>query len=246
MKRIFDIMGIVLVSMLAMSSCSDSERERPNMIIAEEGNIRINGLMTVDAANRDKVIELSKQLINASLGDEGVIDLDIMESVTRPNKLMFFLTWKDQATFDKHRASVHFRTLIPQVQEICQFEGKDFVVSDVEDIDHEKPFRFNVVMTAKNRDRYIHIVKEVIDNTLKNDAGVIEYDIFSSLLQPERLLLVEVWENRVSLVGHLNSPYFTKARKRTKGLIDDTQYIARMQEERAISSSDHIKNDNSK
>ena len=243
MKRIFVIMAVVVVSMLAMCSCSDSGRERPNMIIAEEGNIRINGLMKVDAANRDKVIDLSKQLINASLGDEGVIDLDIMESVTNPNKLMFFLTWKDQATFDKHRESVHFRTLIPQLREICQFEGKDFVVRNVEEIDHEKPFRFNVVMTAKNRDRYIHVVKEVIDNTMKNDAGVIEYDLFSSLLNPERLLLLEVWENRVALVGHLNSSFFTKARKRTKGLIDDTQYIARMQEDRGVSSSDNIIND---
>ena len=74
------------------------------------------------------------------------------------------------------------------------------------------------------------IVKNVISETLKKDRGVIEYDVYSSLTQPNKLLLLEIWENRMALIGHLNSTHFIKSRKKTQGLIVGTQHLARMQE----------------
>ncbi|MCR4764817.1 MAG: antibiotic biosynthesis monooxygenase [Bacteroidaceae bacterium] len=216
-----------------MTSCKDSGNEVPDVdvVLAKEGNIRFNGMMTVDAANRAEVIALSKQLIEETKLEEGVIDYDVMASVTRPNKVLLYQTWENEECFKRHRASKHVTTIIPKVMELCQVDGRTFTIKGNQEIDGEKPFRFNVLMTSETPERYINIVEDVIVGTREKDEGVIEYDLFESLTTPGSLLLLEVWKNKISLVGHLNSSHFIKARKKTKGLLDKTQFIARMQEE---------------
>ena len=231
MRYLFLLIATALSSLFLVCSCKNSgDIPKADVVITEEGCIRFNGLITVDAANRDKVIELCKQMTAISLGDEGVIDFDIMESVSSPNRLMIYETWKDSAVFRKHVASAHVTSILPQIQQLCKVDGKEFAIKDIEDIDHEKPFRFNGLMTCEKREKYISIVKNVIDETLKKDEGVIEYDIYNSLTQPNKLLLLEIWENRMALIGHLNSTHFTKSRKKTQGLIIGKQYLSRMQE----------------
>ena len=124
MKKMLLMVAIVMTAMLA--ACGGNKKANENVADAEanESTIRINCMLTVDAANRDKAIEVCKQLVAASLGDEGVIDYDVLESVTRPTKLMIFETWKDQASLDKHSASVHFTTLVPQIQQLGNLEIK--------------------------------------------------------------------------------------------------------------------------
>lgn len=231
-KNPFMIIAVALLSLLTtVCSCKDNgDIPEADVEFYKEGNIRFNGLITVDVANRDKVIDLCKRMAAISLGDEGVIDFDILESVTSPNRLMIFETWQDSAVFRKHVASAHVTSILPQLQALCKVDGKEFAIKDIEDIDHEKPFRFNVLMTCDKREKYISIVKDVIDETLKKDTGVIEYDVYNSLTQPNKLLLLEIWENRMALIGHLNSTHFTKSRRKTQGLIVGKQYLSRMQE----------------
>ena len=180
-------MAVVMTAMLV--ACSGNKKSNDENVTAEatseESTIRINCMLTVDAANRDKAIDLCKQLVAASLGDEGVIDYDVLESATRPNKLMIFETWKDQASLDKHSASVHFTTLVPQIQELGNLEIKQMELKKDPQLDPEKPFRFNIMMTTKSgqRDALISQVKGLIEATLKNDAGNIDYDYFNSLLE---------------------------------------------------------------
>ena len=226
------IIAVALLSLLTtVCSCKDNgDIPEADVEFNKEGNIRFNGLITVDVANRDKVIDLCKQMTAISLGDEGVIDFDIMESVSSPNRLMIYETWQDSAVFRKHVASAHVTSILPQLQALCKVDGKEFAIKDLEDIDHEKPFRFNVLMTCDKREKYISIVKNVISETLKKDSGVIEYDVYNSLTQPNKLLLLEIWENRMALIGHLNSTHFTKSRRKTQGLLVGKQYLSRMQE----------------
>ena len=226
------IIAVALLSLLTtVCSCKDNgDIPEADVEFNKKGNIRFNGLITVDVANRDKVIDLCKQMTAISLGDEGVIDFDIMESVSSPNRLMIFETWQDSAVFRKHVASAHVTSILPKIQALCKVDGKEFAIRDYDDIDHDKAVRFNVLMTCEKREKYISIVKNVISETLKKDRGVIEYDVYSSLTQPNKLLLLEIWENRMALIGHLNSTHFIKSRKKTHPLIVGTQYLARMQE----------------
>lgn len=80
--------------------------------------IRINcHIKTADDAHAEAAIVLAKQLVEASLNDEGVIEYDILRSVTCPTRLMIYETWKDQASLDRHSAADHFTKLVPMIQE---------------------------------------------------------------------------------------------------------------------------------
>ena len=82
-------------------------------------NIRINCMLVLkDGASKEQLVEKAKELVAASLKDSGVIEYDILTSVTRPNQLMIFETWKDQPSLDAHSASAHFTTLVPQIQQM--------------------------------------------------------------------------------------------------------------------------------
>ncbi len=233
MKKLFLMMAVVMTALLV--ACSGNKKANEENAAADEATeastIRINCMLTVDASNRDKAIDLCKQLVAASLGDEGVIDYDVLESATRPNKLMIFETWKDQASLDKHSASVHFTTLVPQIQQLGNLEIKQMELKKDPQLDPEKPFRFNIMMTTKSgqRDALISQVKGLIEATLKNDAGNIDYDYFNSLTRADKTMLLEIWENQASLDGHLKAPHFT-SRPDTKDLMAGDSEFARMAE----------------
>ena len=226
-------MAVVMTAMLV--ACSGNKKSNDENVTAEatseESTIRINCMLTVDAANRDKAIDLCKQLVAASLGDEGVIDYDVLESATRPNKLMIFETWKDQASLDKHSASTHFTTLVPQIQELGNLEIKQMELKKNPQLDPDKPCRFNIMMTTKagQRDALISQVKGLIEATLKNDAGNIDYDYFNSLTRTDKTMLLDIWENQAALDGHLKAPHFT-SRPDTKDLMGGDSEFARMAE----------------
>ena len=61
------------------------------------GNCVFTGPFHGQTAAR-KAIELAKELVAASQNDEGVIEYDVLESVSRPDKLFIFETWTDQAS----------------------------------------------------------------------------------------------------------------------------------------------------
>lgn len=232
MKRQFWGKVILLMSIMTICACGGSNDDTSDIVLADIGTIRVNDVMRVSSANRDKVIDLYKQLIVASMGDPGIINFDIMESVTDSNQLIMFQTWRNQEAFDKHCQTEHVNSIMPQIQRYIELvDGKEFTIESMDDIDPDKPFRFNVLMRSDNREEYVKIVRPVIREVRQRDEGNMGYDLYRSLTNPHEALLVEIWENRLALVKHLNSDHFLEARKKTKGLVSKQQYLARMQEE---------------
>lgn len=59
--------------------------------------IRLNVFIQVkEEKDRAAVIALAKELVAASLNDEGCIAYDVFESATRPDVLMICETWKGE------------------------------------------------------------------------------------------------------------------------------------------------------
>ena len=234
MKKIFLMMAVAMTAMLAACGSSNNkanDEAAPAEATADEvAFIRINCSLTVSEENHDKVVALAKELVAASLQDEGVIDYDIMESVSRPGQLLIFETWKDQPSLDKHSASEHFTRLVPQIQELGNLTIKQCDVMKEPNLDPEKPFRLNIMMVTDRRAEYIDIVKSVIEGTVKNDAGCREYDYFNSLTNEKNTLLVEVWDNRASMEAHTKAPHFTEARPKTEGMISESVHFDQMAE----------------
>lgn len=233
MKKLLLMMAVVMTAMLTACGGSNKAKEEAApeeaAVVEDLDFIRMNCMLTVSAENKAKAIELAKELVAASQNDEGVIEYDVLESVSRPDKLFIFETWTDQASLDKHMASKHFTTLVPQIQELGNLEIKQINQPKEVNLDTTKPFRFNIMMTTNQRDAYIEVVKSVIEGTRKNDVGNIDYDYFNSLTRPDKTMLLEIWESQEGLDAHMKAPHFTEARPKTEGMVQSTEFT-RMQE----------------
>ncbi|MCR4765124.1 MAG: antibiotic biosynthesis monooxygenase [Bacteroidaceae bacterium] len=230
MKKVLLMVAVAFTALLV--ACSGNKKTNEEAVSVEtasvETTIRLNCKLTVDVTNRDKAIELCKQLVAASLSDEGVIDYDVLASVSHDDRLMIFETWKDQASLDKHSASVHFTSLVPQIQQLGKMEIKQMEVK--KEVDTEKPFRFNIMQTTDKRDAYVEAMRPLIEGTRKNEPSNIDYDLYCSLTRSNKVMLLEIWPNQQALDAHLASAHFTEIQPKTKGLTDGQADFARMAE----------------
>lgn len=88
--------------------------------------IRLNCFIQVEEGKREQVLALAKELVAASLNDEGCIAYDIFESSTRRDVMMICETWKDAASLDVHSKSAHFTTLVPQIESLGSLKLEQF------------------------------------------------------------------------------------------------------------------------
>ncbi|MDE7396584.1 MAG: antibiotic biosynthesis monooxygenase [Muribaculum sp.] len=70
--------------------------------------LRLNCFISVDAKNRQEVLDAAKRLTSASLLQDGCVAYDVFESATRRDVLLICETWRDQAALDAHSASPEF------------------------------------------------------------------------------------------------------------------------------------------
>ena len=88
--------------------------------------IRLNCFIQVEESKREQVLALAKELVAASLNDEGCIAYDIFESSTRRDVMMICETWKDAASLDAHSKSAYFTTLVPQIESLGSLKLEQF------------------------------------------------------------------------------------------------------------------------
>ena len=88
--------------------------------------IRLNVFIQVAEKNHDAVVAAAKELVAASLKDQGCIAYDLFQSVTRPDVLMICETWADAASLSAHEAASHFTTLVPRIQSLAAMKLEKF------------------------------------------------------------------------------------------------------------------------
>ncbi|CDD32709.1 putative uncharacterized protein [Bacteroides sp. CAG:714] len=88
--------------------------------------IRLNVFIQVDEKNHDAVVAAAKELVAASLKDQGCIAYDLFQSATRPDVLMICETWADAASLSTHEAASHFTTLVPRIQSLAAMKLEKF------------------------------------------------------------------------------------------------------------------------
>ena len=88
--------------------------------------IRLNVFIQVDEKNYDQVVTAAKELVTASLKDNGCVAYDLFQSSTRKDVLMICETWKDAASLTAHEQSAHFTTLVPKIQELAAMKLEKF------------------------------------------------------------------------------------------------------------------------
>lgn len=88
--------------------------------------IRLNVFISLQEANRAKVLDAAKELTGFSIQEEGCIAYDIFESATRPNVLMFCETWTNAESLSNHEKTDHFVKNIAILSELATFKIEKF------------------------------------------------------------------------------------------------------------------------
>lgn len=88
--------------------------------------IRLNVFIQVEDKNYNQVVTAAKELVAASLKDNGCVAYDLFQSSTRKDVLMICGTWKDAASLTAHEQSAHFTTLVPKIQELAAMKLEKF------------------------------------------------------------------------------------------------------------------------
>ncbi|SHH95591.1 putative quinol monooxygenase [Clostridium grantii] len=70
-----------------------------------------------------EVIELCKELVDATRKEEGCIKYELFQDVNEPNVLTFIEEWVDVEALNKHMASEHFTRIIPEFGEFMLKDG---------------------------------------------------------------------------------------------------------------------------
>lgn len=89
--------------------------------------IRLNVFIRTTASNRNEVINTAKELVAASLKDEGCVAYDLFESATRPEVLMICETWSNAKALASHELASHFTTLVPKLNQLGEMKLEKFV-----------------------------------------------------------------------------------------------------------------------
>lgn len=72
--------------------------------------------------------------------------------------------------------------------------------------------RLNVSLITEEEDKrkkVIEIVKELVAFSLR-DKGCIDYDLYGSMTNDDRLMIVETWETREDLKAHSETEHFCR------------------------------------
>jgi quinol monooxygenase YgiN len=81
--------------------------------------IRINAFFTLkEGVSLPEVRAISDELVAKSRLDEGNKAYDLFQSTTNPRVMMFCESWESQAALDKHMATPHFQSAVPQLEKL--------------------------------------------------------------------------------------------------------------------------------
>jgi quinol monooxygenase YgiN len=66
----------------------------------------------------DRIMELSKELVEETVKEEGCIRYEILQEVKDPKVMFTIEEWEDEEALNRHMASEHFKRIVPQLNEL--------------------------------------------------------------------------------------------------------------------------------
>jgi quinol monooxygenase YgiN len=66
----------------------------------------------------DKILELSKELVEKTVIEEGCISYELFQDLEDPKAIVFIEEWESEEALSKHMASEHFKRIVPQLNEL--------------------------------------------------------------------------------------------------------------------------------
>jgi quinol monooxygenase YgiN len=84
--------------------------------------IRVVAKNQVKPEKVKEFMNLCKDLVEASLKDEGCIDYGLYEELENSEVLTFLEEWKDESSLNEHLNSRHFKKIFPLLSECLEKE----------------------------------------------------------------------------------------------------------------------------
>ncbi|QEY26744.1 putative quinol monooxygenase [Neisseria zalophi] len=75
-------------------------------------NIKVTAIIIVKPEYRHELLEVFRQLVAASRGEEGNIRYDLHQDTENENRFIFFENWQNQAALEKHGTTAHFQNFL--------------------------------------------------------------------------------------------------------------------------------------
>lgn len=66
----------------------------------------------------DKILELSKEMVEKTVKEEGCIKYEIFRDVKDSKVMIIIEEWESDEALNKHMASEHFKRIVPQLNEL--------------------------------------------------------------------------------------------------------------------------------
>ena len=57
-------------------------------------------------------------------------------------------------------------------------------------------------------EEYLSMARKLVEETNKNDAGCIRYELFQDMSDPQTVTMFEEWEDQASIDKHMSAPHF--------------------------------------
>ena len=77
--------------------------------------VKVIAKFSVKADGVDAFLGLAKELVEKTVKETGNISYEMFQDAKNPGKLFMVEEWQSQEVLDKHLASAHFTTLVPQM-----------------------------------------------------------------------------------------------------------------------------------
>ena len=81
--------------------------------------LKVIAKMNIAPEEEDAAVELAKELVAATLREEGCISYNFCKELDADDSFAMIETWESQEALDKHMQSEHFTRLLPQLQQHC-------------------------------------------------------------------------------------------------------------------------------
>lgn len=95
--------------------------------------IRINVALRVKLENKEKLIEVLRELAVKSRQENGCIGYDIFSNMMEPDRLEIIETWANADVLETHRNTEHFTRLVPQMLALSEEKRTDKFAIQVKD-----------------------------------------------------------------------------------------------------------------
>ncbi len=88
--------------------------------------LRLNVFLRVSESNRAEVAATAKELVAASLAEQGCVAYDLFESATRHDVMLICETWKDEESLAAHKQSAHYAKFGARLHELSEMKSEIF------------------------------------------------------------------------------------------------------------------------